>query len=96
MDFSKVIQHSVTVVFTMAFPFVAFAEECKDGVCPLPAGGEATYTVLSPVPESAVEPQNQSFMDEGHLLKERFSRLSSLQNEYGTRTSASLVQSLNA
>ena len=32
------------------------ATECKDGVCPLPAGGEATYTVLSPVPESAVEP----------------------------------------
>ena len=31
--------------------------ECKDGACPLPAaGGEATYTVLSPVPESAVEP----------------------------------------
>ena len=32
------------------------AAECKDGVCPLPSGGEATYTVLSPVPESAVEP----------------------------------------
>ena len=32
------------------------AAECKDGVCPLPAGGEATYTVLSPMPESAVEP----------------------------------------
>ena len=32
------------------------AAECKDGVCPLPVGGEATYTVLSPVPESAVEP----------------------------------------
>ncbi len=34
----------------------AVAAECKDGVCPLPAGGEATYTVLPPVPESAVEP----------------------------------------
>ena len=34
----------------------ALAAECKDGICPLPAGGEATYTVLSPVPESAVEP----------------------------------------
>ena len=32
------------------------AAECKDGACPLPTGGEATYTVLSPVPESAVEP----------------------------------------
>ena len=34
----------------------ALAAECKEGICPLPAGGEATYTVLSPVPESAVEP----------------------------------------
>ena len=34
-----------------------FATECKDGMCPMPAlGSEATYTVLSPVPESAVEP----------------------------------------
>lgn len=34
-----------------------FAAECKDGMCPMPASGnEATYTVLSPVPESAVEP----------------------------------------
>lgn len=32
------------------------AEECKDGVCTLPANAEATYTVMSPVPESAVEP----------------------------------------
>ena len=32
------------------------AAECKDGVCPLPASRESTYTVLSPVPESAVEP----------------------------------------
>ena len=32
------------------------AADCADGVCPLPAAGEATYTVLSPVPESAVEP----------------------------------------
>ena len=41
----------------MAFSLAAVAAECKDGACPLPAaGGEATYTVLSPVPESAVEP----------------------------------------
>ena len=32
------------------------AAECKDGACPLPAAAEATYAVLSPVPESAVEP----------------------------------------
>jgi hypothetical protein len=40
----------------MAFPLAVSAAECKDGICPLPVGGEATYTVLSPVPESAVEP----------------------------------------
>ena len=34
----------------------AMAAECKDGACPIPFGGEATYTVQSPVPESAVEP----------------------------------------
>ena len=34
----------------------ALAAECKDGSCPVPSGGEAAYTVLSPVPESAVEP----------------------------------------
>ena len=33
-----------------------FAAECKDGTCSLPTVGEAMYTVLSPVPESAVEP----------------------------------------
>ena len=32
-----------------------FAAECRDGVCPMPSGGEATYSVVSPVPESAVE-----------------------------------------
>ena len=39
-----------------AFAASTLAAECKDGACPLPFGGEATYTVLSPVPESAVEP----------------------------------------
>ena len=40
-----------------AFAASTLAAECKDGACPLPAaGGEVTYTVLSPVPESAVEP----------------------------------------
>ena len=32
------------------------ADECEDGLCRLPAAKEATYTVLSPVPEVAVEP----------------------------------------
>ena len=32
------------------------ADECEDGLCRLPAAKEATYTVLSPVPEAAVEP----------------------------------------
>ena len=41
----------------LGFAASTLAAECKDGACPLPAaGGEATYTVLSPVPESAVEP----------------------------------------
>ena len=40
----------------LGFASGALAEECKDGACTLPAGGEATYTVLSPIPESAVEP----------------------------------------
>ena len=40
----------------MAFALAASAAECKDGICSLPTGEEATYTVLSPVPESAVEP----------------------------------------
>ena len=29
---------------------------CTDGTCPLPASGEATLSVVSPVPETAVEP----------------------------------------
>ena len=43
-----------TVVSALAVS--AYAEGCKDGVCTLPANGEAAYTVMSPVPESAVEP----------------------------------------
>ena len=42
--------------FIFGFAASTLAAECKDGICPLPAGEEATYTVLSPVPESAVEP----------------------------------------
>ena len=34
----------------------ALAAECKDGSCPIPSNGEAAYMVMSPVPESAVEP----------------------------------------
>ena len=41
----------------VAFTFAAFAQECGDGSCPPPSGtDEATYSVVSPVPESAVEP----------------------------------------
>ena len=43
-----------TVVSLLAVS--AYTEECKDGVCMLPANGEAAYTVMLPVPESAVEP----------------------------------------
>ncbi|MBR2838520.1 MAG: hypothetical protein IKE55_07050 [Kiritimatiellae bacterium] len=41
-------------VFNAAFP--ALPQECTDGACPLPAAGEATLSVVSPVPESAVTP----------------------------------------
>ena len=56
MNALKVIQLSATIASTMAVSLAAVAAECKNGICPLPAGEEATYTVLSPVPESAVEP----------------------------------------
>ena len=49
-----------TVLFFAAAALAATAlalEECPDDSCPLPEdGGEAVFTVLSPVPESAVEP----------------------------------------
>ena len=32
------------------------AQKCSDGLCPLPASGEATLSVVSPVPETAIEP----------------------------------------
>ena len=31
-------------------------KECLDGACPLPTAGEATISVMSPVPETAIEP----------------------------------------
>lgn len=40
----------------LAVSFARAAEECEDGFCPLPLGGETTLKVLSPVPDSAVEP----------------------------------------
>ncbi len=42
-----------TVVSTLAVSVCA--EECKDGVCTLPADDEAVCMVMSPVPEPAVE-----------------------------------------
>lgn len=35
---------------------VALAEECEDGICPIPAGLPALYDVAIPVPDSAVKP----------------------------------------
>lgn len=32
------------------------AQKCSDSLCPLPASGEATLSVVSPVPETAIEP----------------------------------------
>ena len=56
MDLTRTFQIVTIALSVTAFQFSGFADDCKDGSCPLPAGGEATYTVLSPVPESAVEP----------------------------------------
>ena len=56
MNFTKTFQAAAVAVSVVAFQFAGFAEECKDGVCLLPTVGEAMYTVLAPVPESAVEP----------------------------------------
>ena len=55
MNRMKSIMAEICMAWAIALPVKTFAE-CKDGVCPLPSGGETTYTVLSPVPESAVEP----------------------------------------
>lgn len=38
------------------FAVTLSAQECMDGFCPLPEKGEATFSVVSPVPESAVKP----------------------------------------
>ena len=32
------------------------AQKCTDGTCPLPSQGEATFSVVSPVPETAIKP----------------------------------------
>ena len=56
MNVSKTMRLAAAIASAMVFTLAASAAECKGGICPLPAGGEATYTVLSPVPESAVEP----------------------------------------
>ena len=32
------------------------AQKCTDGTCPLPTQGEATFSVVSPVPEAAIKP----------------------------------------
>ena len=52
-------KHSMRTAIGIAAVMMAahtLAAECRDGICPLPATDEALYTVLSPVPESAVEP----------------------------------------
>ena len=36
------------------------ARECTDGFCPLPTSGEADISVVSPVPEAAVEPMREA------------------------------------
>ena len=52
-------KHKMRTIVVMAaatMASLAFAEECEDGICPLPVNGETEYTVLSPIPESAVAP----------------------------------------
>ena len=44
----------VSIAMLLGIATNMLASECKDGICPLPSGGEAAYTVLSPVPETAV------------------------------------------
>jgi hypothetical protein len=56
MNTSKTIPIAAVMAASMVFHIAAGAAECTDGTCPPPAGEEATYTVISPVPESAVEP----------------------------------------
>jgi len=56
MNTSKTIPIAAVMAASMAFHIAAGAAECTDGTCPPPTGEEATYTVISPVPESAVEP----------------------------------------
>ena len=34
------------------------AQKCTDGTCPLPSQGEATFSVVSPVPETAIKPMD--------------------------------------
>ena len=46
----------ISSILAAVFAANAFAADCADGMCSLPVGPAATYTVLSPVPESAVEP----------------------------------------
>lgn len=48
----------IAMAIVLALGAQAWAEEMctDDGFCPAPAAEEATYEVLSPVPESAVEP----------------------------------------
>ena len=46
----------VNAAFTDAAPKKNDSPGCADGVCPLPAAGAATISVVSPIPESAVPP----------------------------------------
>ncbi len=47
---------SVMAMLAVAGAISAGAAECKDGTCPLPSVDGTMVTVVSPVPESAVEP----------------------------------------
>ena len=46
----------ISIVGMTCCTIPSLAQECANGTCPLPASGEATISVVSPVPETAVKP----------------------------------------
>ena len=55
--FETVLLTSITALCACAECFAQqCAPKCADGACPLPSQGEATFSVVSPVPETAIKP----------------------------------------
>ena len=47
---------SATLCAQAGLSYKENAQKCADGTCPMPETGEATLSVVSPVPETAVKP----------------------------------------